>query len=91
MPIPGSSGYEFNDCPAYYLRTAGMGLPADHLVDGVIHPAQPVSEWAFEVESGARNVDTLSAKAASLVHLYIAEKRARDEYEREMKRGKHAR
>ena len=85
LPIRGSKE-TFPDCPGYYLRTAPMGLPAEHLLDNSIHPASLVSEWAFEVESGARNVDTLSPKAASLVHVYLREKRERDEYDRENRR-----
>lgn len=88
-PIPGSK-YEFDDCPAYYLRTAPMGLPADHLLDGYTHPANLISEYAFEVESGARNVDTLSPKVRELVHLWLVEKRRRDDHDREMKKGRHA-
>ena len=86
LPIPGST-YQFDECPAYYLRTVGMRLPADHLIDGTTHPARLISEYAFEVESGARNVDTLSPKVRELVHLYLNEKRQREDYAME-KRNK---
>lgn len=84
-PVPGSE-FLFDDCPAYYLRTARMGLPAEHLIDGHTHLAQLVSECAIEVESGARNVDTLSAKMRDGVHLYLSERRQRDDHAREMER-----
>lgn len=85
-PIPGSDKL-FDDCPAFYLRTVSMGLPAPHLIEGATHPATLVSQWAFEVESGSRNVETLSPKAIELVHLWLSEKHARESYESE-KRGK---
>lgn len=85
--IPGSPA-EFDECPAYYLRTVDMELPAVHLIDGITHPAHMVSEWAFEVESGARAVDTLSSKGRDAVHLYVGEKNARDRYADELKRRK---
>jgi hypothetical protein len=75
----------FDDCPAYYLRGPG-DLPAEHLIDGHTHPARPVSEWAFEVEAGSRNVGTLSPKAIELVHIHLREKSARDKYTREKER-----
>lgn len=84
-PVPGSK-YQFPDCPAYYLRTEGMGLPADHLIDGITHPAQLVSEYAVEIENGARNVETLSPKVRELVHLHLAEKRSRDAFASEKRR-----
>lgn len=78
-PIPGSAE-AFDDCPAFYLRTGGGDLPAPHLIDGHSHPARRVSQWAFEVESGSRNVESLSPKAIELVHLWLTEKRARDDF-----------
>ncbi len=92
MKIPGSL-HDFPECPAAFLRTAsdvqelrerrGGDVFAEHLIDGVEHPAQMVSEWAFEVESGARSSDTLSPKAKSLVHLYLSEKASRDRFQAE--------
>ena len=79
------SDEEFPDCPAYYLRTADMGLPAEHLIEGTTHPARLVSEWAMEIESGARMVDTLAPKARELVHLYLRQKRQREDHEREQR------
>jgi hypothetical protein len=84
-PIPGSS-YEFDDCPAYYLRTASMGMPAEHLIDGNTHPATLVSEWAFELESGSRSVDSLSPKARDLVHLHLNERAAKMSHEAKLRR-----
>jgi hypothetical protein len=86
-PIPGSRE-AFDDCPAYYLRTASSGLPAEHLIDGVTHPAELVGQWAFEVESGARQVDSLSPKAIEGVHLWFREKRGREQLEDELRRKK---
>ncbi len=86
LPIVGST-YEFDDCPAYYLRTAGMGLPAVHLLDDRAHPAMLVSEWAFEVESGSRSIETLSPKARELVHLHLKERGSRERKESEMRRA----
>ncbi len=77
---------EFDDCPAYYLRRAGMDLPAEHLLDDGTHPATLVNDWAFEVEAGSRNVDTLSPKARELVHLHLNEKAARERRVAEMRR-----
>ncbi len=91
LPIVGTS-YEFDDCPAYYLRTAGMGLPASHLLEDMGHPAMMVGEWAFEVETGSRNIETLSPKARELVHLHLRERDSRERKLSEMRkenRGKH--
>lgn len=82
LPIAGTDAH-FDQCPAYSLRTADMGLPAEHLIDGVTHPATIVFKYAFEVEAGSRNADSLSPKAWELVHLAISERRSRDAYERE--------
>ncbi len=82
--IPGSS-YEFDDCPAYYLRTADMDLPADHLLNGVTHPAELVRDWAFEIQNGARNADTLSPKARDAVHVWFSEESQRREREDELR------
>lgn len=84
-PVPGSS-YMFDDCPAYYLRTARHDLPAEHLIDGHTHPAHIVSEYAFEIETGSRSVETLSPKVRELVHLHLHEARARDDFAREKER-----
>ncbi len=85
--IPGCTSSEFDDCPAYYLRV-GNERPAEHLIDGITHPAHMVSEWAFEVESGARLVDTLSPKGREAVHLFVSEKSARERYARDMEKRK---
>ena len=84
--IPGTD-QEFDDCPAYYLRV-GNERPAEHLIDGVTHPAHLVGEYAFEVESGARRIDTLSLKARDAVHLHVNEKVKRDRYADELRRSK---
>ena len=84
-PVPGSE-YEFAECPAYFLRTSRMDLPAEHLIDEQIHPAQIIGEYAFEIESGARNAETLSPKVRELVHLHFSEKRSREAYEAERRR-----
>ena len=88
-PIPGTTS-DFDECPAYYLRTGG-DRPAVHLIDGITHPAHAVSEWAFEVESGARMIESLSAKGREAVHLYVAEKAARDRNDDELRKRKGAR
>jgi hypothetical protein len=85
-PIPGSSE-QFDDCPAFYLRTAGNGMNAPHLIDGHTHPAQLVGQWAFEVESGSRNVESLSPKAIELVHMHLRERRSRDDYAAEKRKA----
>ena len=85
-PIPGSQEI-FDDCPAYYLRTAASGLPATHLIDGGQHPARLVSQWAFEIESGARSVETLSPMAIDLVHVWLKEKRSRDDFADEKRKA----
>lgn len=85
-PIPGSTE-QFDDCPAFYLRMPGHGLPAPHLIDDHTHPAQLIGQWAFEVESGSRNAETLSPKVLDLVHLHLRERRARDAFERDKKKG----
>lgn len=86
-PIRGSTE-AFDDCPAYYLRTASTGLSAEHLIDGVTHPAELVGQWAFEVETGSRQVDSLSPKAIEGVHVYFREKRAREQFEDELRKRK---
>ena len=78
----------FDDCPAYYLRTAAAGLPAIHLIEDVTHPAELVGNWAFEVESGSRQIDSLSPKAIDGVHLWFREKRAREKLEDELRKRK---
>lgn len=83
--IPGST-YDFDDCPAYYLRVIGMDMPAIHLINDVTHPAHLVSEWATEVENGARNVDTLTPKAREGVHLWLTEMAQRREHENKRRR-----
>ena len=88
--VPGSS-FEFYDCPAYYLRVASNDLPAEHLIDGFTHPAHIVEEFAFEIESGARNVESLSPKAIELVHLFFGERRARDIKVRELQKEQNER
>ncbi len=88
--VPGTDE-EFPDCPGYYLRTADMGLPADHLIEGATHPAQIISEWAMEVESGARRVSSMSAKGRDGVHLWLREKAKQREYDREQREKNRAR
>jgi hypothetical protein len=85
--IPGSPT-DFDDCPAYYLRQAAMDMPAEHLIDGITHPANLVGQWAFEIESGARQIESLSSKAIDAVHLWFTEKRARDVFEGELRKKK---
>jgi hypothetical protein len=86
-PVPGTA-FEFDECPAYYLRTVDQERPAVHLIDGITHPAHLVGEWAFEVESGARMIDSLSPKGREAVHIHVGEKAARDRYADELKRRK---
>ncbi len=85
LPIVGSST-AFEDCPAYYLRERHMNLPAEHLLENGSHVASFVSEWAFEVESGTRMIDTLTTKGRSAVHLYMNEKSQRERRLSEMRR-----
>ncbi len=80
MAIPGSS-YEFEECPAYYLRTLGMQLPADHLVDGR-HPVSLISADVAELEAGAIRYRDLTPKRAALTQLYQAERDAAREHAR---------
>lgn len=90
-PVPGARFDGFSECPAYYLRVASMGLPAEHLIDGMTHPATLIQEFAFEVENGARNIETMSPKVRELLHLHLNERRSRDAFEAEKraeKRGK---
>jgi len=86
-PIPGSPT-DFDDCPAYYLRQAALEMPAEHLIDGVTHPAELVGQWAFEIESGARQIESLSSKALDAVHLWFREKRSREILEDELRKKK---
>jgi hypothetical protein len=65
-----------------------MGLPAEHLMPDGTHLASLVGEWAMEIESGARSIDSLSPKARTAVHLYLRERNARDRYLMEMPREK---
>lgn len=81
LPIPGSS-YEFRHCPQYSLRTAGMGLPAEHLIDGVRHPVMPVSADVAELEAGAIRYSDLTPKRSALTQLYQAETAAAREHAR---------
>lgn len=89
---PKSEGYEnavkgsqftFPDCPMYYLRTAGHQMDAEHLVDGVTHPAELVAPRAAELEAGAISAENLSPKVLELAHLWLREKSSRREWERE--------
>lgn len=89
LPIPGSPT-AFDECPAYFLRTAGSDKPARHLIDETAHPGALVSAWAFEVEVGARLVDSLPPKGIEGVHLWFGEKRARDDYASELRKSKRA-
>ena len=79
------SDEEFPDCPSYYLRTADMEMPAEHLIEGTTHPAQIISEHAMEVETGARSVTTMSPKVRDLVHVFLREKGKRDDHDRKMR------
>lgn len=85
MPVPGST-HEFPDCPTYYLRTREMNLPAEHLLDGVDHPARLVSQYAVEIRNGARLIDSLAPRTRELVHLWLVEHDAAEEFERERRR-----
>lgn len=85
LPIPGSRE-EFPGCPAYSLRTAGMGMPADHLIDGAIHPAHLIQPKTVELEAGALVADSLSPKVHELTHLWLREKQSRREYEQEQRK-----
>ncbi len=89
MSSPDFPVVEFRECPAYFLRTVRSDLPAEHLIDDGTHPATLIGEWAFEVESGSRNVDTLSPKARDLVHLYLGERGARERKLSEMRSERH--
>lgn len=95
LPVPGSTE-AFPECPAAFLRGAADvdalrlrrgGSPyADHLIDGVTHPASIVSKAAYELKSGARNAETLSPKVLALAHLWLREADARDAYALQMRR-----
>lgn len=85
MVIPGSK-YEFDKCPAGYLRTASMALPAPFLIDGATHPATLTSEWAAEMEAGAIRADEIPPRGRELVHLMRNEKDDKREYDRENKK-----
>lgn len=82
QPIPGS-GELFPDCPEYYKRTRRDGLPAEHLVGGVIHAATLVQPMAMALESGAKSVDDLPPKVSDLAMLWLREKASRLEHEQE--------
>ncbi len=85
LPIVGSTA-SFEDCPAYYLRERRMDLPAEHLLEDGTHVASFVSEWAFEVESGTRMIDTLTTKGRAAIHLYLNEKSQRERKVSELRR-----
>jgi hypothetical protein len=85
------TGQLFDVCPASFLRVAGMDLPAPHLLSDGTHVAALISEWAREVESGSRNVDTLSTKGREGVHLWLREKSKREDSDFEIRRLKRGR
>ncbi len=80
LPIRGST-FELEECPAYYLRTIGMQLPAEHLVDGR-HPVSIVSADVAELEAGAIRYSDLPPKRATLTQLYQQERDAAREHAR---------
>jgi len=63
------------------------GQPAPHLIGGHTHPARLIGEYAFEIEAGSRNVETLSPKAIELSHLFLREKMAREDHARELRKA----
>ena len=91
LPVEGTDEM-FPECPAAYLRTSadltmlrdrfGREPFAPHLVGGMTHPYSIASVAASEVESGARNVETVSPKVMGLAHLVWAEREKKRENER---------
>lgn len=77
--IPGSR-FVFDQCPRYWLRTVGDGLPADHLVSG-IHPANIVFPVAAEFRVGASAGDDHAPKVAALARIMVQEQDERVAYE----------
>jgi len=96
LPVSEATTYDFEICPAAFLRTAadvellqirlGRRPWAEHLLDGVHHPAVRVSEMAAEIESGARNAETLTPKMRDAVHLWLTEQAKRREHDAELRR-----
>jgi len=99
LPIHPLVLVEFPECPAAYLRRQGDVVMlrtrhrvepfAPHLIGGIHHPGDRVSEVAFEVEAGARNIDTVTPKMREGVHLWFREKAIRDTYDAEARKAKH--
>lgn len=85
LPVDGTS-YEFPECPQFWLRTAGMRLDAPHLIDGTIHPASLVSRRAAELENGAIRADDIAPRVRELIHIWLPEREAAREHERERTR-----
>lgn len=86
LTVPGTR-YEFDKCPAGYLRTAAMGLPAPFLIDGTTHPATLVGEWSAEMETGAIRADEMPPRGRELVHLMRREKTEKHDSERDKRKG----
>lgn len=97
LPIEGTLE-EFPECPAAYLRGAqDLGYLSDrfgkepfapHLIEGSVHPYSIVGEVMSEIENGARNVDTVSAKVMALVHLGFREQSRKRAHESAMRKAK---
>lgn len=87
-PVPGSR-HEFPECPAYFLRTRDLDMPAEHLVGGVHHPAELIRDRASELEVGAISADQLSPKERELAHLWLRERADRNTYEAERRKERH--
>jgi hypothetical protein len=88
--IPGSP-HDFPDCPAYYLRTADVGLPAEHLLDGMEHPASLVAIRAAEFERGAITMKDVTPKVRDGIHIWLEERDAAREHARERERAERER
>lgn len=86
IPVPGTDE-EFPDCPAYYLRAAADGLPADHLIDGAVHPAELAGIRATEFKNGAISSDDLSPRMLEAALLYCREDAAAQRHETEQRRN----
>lgn len=80
MPILGSQE-EFPDCPAYYLRGQQDGMPAEHLIDGAVHPYERASVRATEFKNGAIASDAMTPKELEAVLLYCREDASRTKWE----------
>lgn len=95
LVVPGTK-HGFSFCPAGYLRTAhdvavlrerrDGTVWAEHLIGGVMHPAELASSDGYEVEQGARTFDTLSARRQEMARLYLFEKSERDRNDMELRK-----